>query len=211
MPILPTIDVSIAASPAVFDIDGFSHLKIRLSLTLRHDRPITLHKRNTSLFDRKIIHDPGLTFTDIETGQQVPRNTIDICYFDNEGEISWATRRGYVTLYPGREHIVEKGFAPWGATEGEKKSSAASHLRWIRFAGFKDGQTYRIGISDEAVVGQWLQGTIWEILGWQMLGWVPTTEHANIPYMVVDSSVFTIKRADADVPPETLRSAIERI
>jgi hypothetical protein len=82
----------------------------------------------------------------------VPRNRRDICYFDSEGEISWATRRGYFTLYPGKRHVVETGFAPWGAKEWEKKCSNASFLILVRFAGFKDGQTYRIGISDEAVV-----------------------------------------------------------
>ncbi|CAG5158524.1 uncharacterized protein ALTATR162_LOCUS5123 [Alternaria atra] len=139
MTILPTIDVAITVSPGVFDIDGSTNLNISLSLTLRHDKPITLYKRYTSLFDGKILRASGFTFTDIDTGQQMPRNRRDMYYLDSEGEISWATRRGYVTLYPGERHVLETGFTSWGAKEREKKCSNASVLRWVRFAGFKDG------------------------------------------------------------------------
>jgi hypothetical protein len=65
---LPTIDIAITISPGVFGIDGSTNLNIRLSLTLRHDKPIILYKRYTSLFDGKILRASGLTFTDIDTG-----------------------------------------------------------------------------------------------------------------------------------------------
>ena len=67
-------------------------------------------------------------------------------------------------------------------------------MRSLKFAGFKDGQKCRIGITENASVRDWFKGTVWEILGWQMLGWAPTTVHTHISYRVVESSVFTIKR-----------------
>ena len=210
---LPTIDVVITASPAVFDIDGSTELSIRLNLTLRHDRPITLYKRETRLFDGKILHAQGLTFTDTKTGQHVPRNTINICYFESEGGISWATRCNYVTLYPGQTHVIETRIIPWDADGREKTSSTndTSCLRWIRFAGFKDGHTYRIGIANDAVVDKWLEGSIWGILGWQKVGWAPKTVRADIRYRVVESTEFTIKRSDAQEPSRSLVSMVDAL
>ena len=210
---LPAIDVVITASPAVFDIDGSTELSFRLNLTLRHDRPITLYKRETSLFDGKILHAQGLTFTDTKTGQHVPCNTINICYFESEGGISWATRCNYVTLYPGQTHVIETRIIPWDADGREKTSSTndTSWLRTIRFAGFKDGHTYRVGIANDAVVDKWLEGSIWGILGWQKLGWVPKTVRADIRYTVVESMTFTIKRSDAPEPPRSLVSMVDSL
>jgi hypothetical protein len=68
----------------------------------------------------------------------------------------------------------------------------------LRFDGFKDGQTYRIGISEEALVRDWFKGTFWEMLAWQTLGWAPRTMCTNIRYKVVESSAFTIKRPEED-------------
>ncbi|OWY46786.1 hypothetical protein AA0119_g9230 [Alternaria tenuissima] len=210
---LPAIDVVITASPAVFDIDGSTELSIWLNLTLRHDRPITLYKRETSLFNGKILHAQGLTFNDTKTGQHVPRNTIDICTFQSEGGISWATRCNYITLYPGQTHVIETRIVPWNADGREKTSSTndTSYLRWIRFAGFKDGHTYRIGIANDAVVDQWLEGSIWGILGWQKLGSAPATVRANVRFTLDKTSTFTIKRADADEPPEDLVAMVRTL
>jgi len=193
----PAIDVIITSSPDVFDIDGHTDLSIRLSLTLRHDKPITLYKRETSLFDGKILHDGGLTFTDVETGQRVPRSTLNICYFSSES-FSWATRSQYVTLHPGKQHVIHTGFTPLSTSGREKTDPGESWVRSLKFAGFKDGQTCRMGISENAFVKDWFEGTVWELLGWQVLGWAPTTVHTRISYRVVESSVVTIKRLEAD-------------
>ncbi|KAI4658265.1 uncharacterized protein J4E79_007247 [Alternaria viburni] len=166
----PAIDVAITSSPDVFDIDGHTDLSIRLSLTLRHDKPITLYKRDTSLFDGKILHDGGLTFTDVETGQLVPR----------------------------KQHVIHTGFTPLSTSGREKTDPRESWVRSLKFASFKDGQTYRMGISENALVKDWFDGTVWKLLGWQMLGWTPTTVHTHISYRVVESSVVTIKRLKAD-------------
>jgi hypothetical protein len=193
----PAIDVAVAASPAVFDIDGPTDLNIHLSLTLNHDRPITLSRVYASLFDGKILHHPGLTFTNVETGQCVPRNRLDICYFAST-RLSWTTRRSYVTLYPGKQHVIHTSFAPRRAGRRDGKHPAAWFVESLRFDGFKDGQTYHIGISEEALVRNWFKGTFWEMLAWQTLGWAPRTMCTNIRYKVVESSAFTIKRPEEE-------------
>jgi hypothetical protein len=65
--------------------------------------------------------------------------------------------------------------------------------------------------ANDAVVDQWLEGSIWGILGWQKLGSAPATVRANVRFTLDKTSTFTIKRADADEPPEDLVAMVRTL
>jgi hypothetical protein len=193
----PAIAVKITTSVPVFDIYQIKPLTIRIAFTLTYNRPITLLKRYTGLFDGKILHKGGLTFTNTATGQQVSRNTSDICYMGAREGIFWTTRSEYVTLYPGKAHIIQRDIYPMNSPnmrahkEGWKSISL---LEKAGLAGFGDAQTYEVGVSEKAVVHEWIEGSISEILVWQMLGWPPQQRREMIGYTVTDSVSFAVQR-----------------
>jgi hypothetical protein len=199
----PTIAVKITTSSSTFDLYQTVPLTIRLALTLTHNRPITFLKQYTGLFDGKIFHRGGLTFTNTTTGQEASRNTIDICYFSAHEVISWATKSGYVTLYPGQAHIIERHIDPMNspnlrASRERWGSRYISILGMSGLASFENAQTYEVGISEEAVVHGWFEGSISEILVWQMLGWKPEEKRQRIGYTVVETASFEVQRSEAD-------------
>jgi hypothetical protein len=200
----PSIAVQITASSTIFDLYQTEPLTIRLNLTLRHTRPITFLKRYTGLFDGKILHEGGLTFTNTTTGQQAPRNRIDLCYMGARDGISWAARNDYVTLYPGRDHVIEHAIHPMNGPSMRASTAHRSKymplLALAGLVGFEDKQTYNIGINDVAVVNEWIESTIWEMLGWQMLGWKPERKREKIGYTVVTTASFAVRRDKANEP-----------
>jgi len=172
---------------------------------------VTFIRRYNGLFDGKILYQGGLTFTNIATAKQVPRNAINICYMDDTGQgLAWATRHEYITLYPGKEHIIERSINPMHnrrktADEAnpekiisDDSDAPTANIKWYGVGGFEDGQTYRIGISEDATISEWLQGSIWEILGWQILGWKAKPRSEKISYIVRDSCAFLLRRPDTD-------------
>jgi hypothetical protein len=202
----PSIAVKITASAPTFNLYQSEPLTIRLTLNLAHRRPITFLKRYTGLFDGKIFHEGGLTFTNTATGQYATRNRIDLCYMGACDCISWAIRSDYITLYPGRDHVIEHAIHPMNSpnkrANTERWSKHMPLLALAGLAGFENGQTYKIGVSDEAVVNEWIEGTIWEILGWQMLGWTPEGKREKIEYTVIEAASLKVRRDKADEPVE---------
>jgi hypothetical protein len=199
----PTIAVKITTSSSTFDLYHTESLTISLALTLTHRRPITFLKRYTGLFDGKIFHTGGLTFTNTATGHESSRNRIDICYMGARDGISWATKSGYITLYPGQAHTIERDIDPMNSPN---KRAAREHWRsrYISFldmsglASFEYAQTYEVGVSEEAVVHGWFEGSISEILVWQMLGWTPEEKREVIGYTVVEAASFEVHRFKPD-------------
>ncbi|CAO2655493.1 Nn.00g042960.m01.CDS01 [Neocucurbitaria sp. VM-36] len=200
------IVVHITTSSSVFDLSQPATFKIALSLTLKHASPITFVTRYTSLFDGKLLHQGGLTFTNRATGQQVLRNTLDICYLLDSGDRgpSWTTRSEYVTLYPDREHIINvmispvKRKSPRPDNHFKKNGVPCESPKWFGLWGFENKQTYEIGISEVAAVKERIEGSIWEILGWQMLGWTPEWKRDEIRYTVLEPAIFKVKSPDID-------------
>jgi hypothetical protein len=199
----PTIAVKITTSSSTFDLYQTEPLTIRLALKLTHHRPITFLKRYTGLFDGKIFHNGGLTFTNTATGQEASRNRIDICCMGARDGISWATRSGYVTLYPGQAHIIKHDIDPMNspsmrASREHWSSRSISLLELTGLASFEDAQTYEVGVSEEAVVHEWIEGSISEILVWQMLGWKPEKRRERVGYTVFETASFEVQRSEAD-------------
>lgn len=208
----PFIKVTIKTSSAEFDLSQPTPFAITLGLTLEWLCPVTLNKRYSGLFDGKILHQGGLTFTDVATGRQVPRDTIDMCYGDDSGQgISWANRNDYMTLYPGREHIIERYIGPINrppalATQNRKNKAfgmkgdddAQPTFGWHALRGFENDQTYRIDVSNEAYIEDWLEGSKWSILRWKMIGWSPGKPRDNLDFVVTSGAVVKIRRPDGD-------------
>jgi hypothetical protein len=199
----PTIAVKITTSSSTFDLYQTKPLTVRLALTLTHHRPITFPKRYTGLFDGKILHKGGLTFTNTATGQEASRNRIDICYMGASDGVFWATRSGYVTLYPSKAHIIECDIDPMNspnmrASREHWKCRYIPLLDMVGIASFEDAQTYEVGVSEEAVVHGWFEGSISELLVWQMLRWKPEEKREKIGYTVVEAASFEVQRSGAD-------------
>ncbi|KAF1844986.1 uncharacterized protein K460DRAFT_365903 [Cucurbitaria berberidis CBS 394.84] len=202
----PSIVVRLSTSSLVFDLSQPTPFTITLGLTLDYTAPITFRKIYTGLFDGKLLHEGGLTFTNAATGQHLPRNTIDICYRSDHEHCgpTWATRSDYVTLYPGREYVIERTINPVkvkflsAGINGEKGDTRHEGLKWYGLWGFEDKARYQIGVSDAAVVKEWIEGSIWEILGWQILRGTPQMKRELIRYTVHDSGLFEIRRPDTD-------------
>jgi hypothetical protein len=107
---------------------------------------------------------------------------------------------------PGRDHVIEHAIHPMNSpnkrANTERWSKHMPLLALAGLAGFENGQTYKIGVSDEAVVNEWIEGTIWEILGWQMLGWTPEGKREKIEYTVIEAASLKVRRDKADEPVE---------
>jgi hypothetical protein len=151
-----SIIVKITTSASIFDLCQTELLIIHLTLGITYHRPITFLKRYTGLFDGKILNDRGLTFTNTANDQQVPRNRADLCYMGAHDGISWASRGDFVTLYPGRAHVVECAIhainSPNMRAHDEHWSKYMPLLAMAELAGFEDRQMYEVGVSEEAVV-----------------------------------------------------------
>jgi hypothetical protein len=113
MAVHPRPHLSIAfrttVSSPIFDLAQQIPFTISLTFTLIHTCPITFNPRFTTIFDGNILYKGGLTFTNIVTGELVPRNTRDVSYIsssDDGATSSEQTKNSFLALDPGKEDVL---------------------------------------------------------------------------------------------------------
>jgi hypothetical protein len=201
----PSITVKITASSPVFDLSRATPFTITLALCNQHTTSITFLKWYAGLFDGKLLWEGGLVFTNVITNKRVSRATIDICRFgsNSDGIPISATASEYVTLFPGEEHIIKTTFTPkqgkaGDGTETVENGPLPPGMAWFGVAGFEDSNVYEVGVSEEAVVKEWFEGSIEEVVKQRELGRKVERREDKIRYTVIEPCTFELKRPDAD-------------
>jgi hypothetical protein len=162
---------------------------INVETTLNAEHAITFKKLHTTLF-HWIKHEGGLTFTNIRTGDQVPRKVVAVQSLSTSDKRlpMEADKDDWVTLYPGHAHILQATFAP---------ETEMSEKKWFDVGGFEDGETYEIGVCKGAAVDEWAPGSLDSILEIQKAGKSELELCTEIiPFEIVQSARFVVKRPD---------------
>ncbi|KAH7337909.1 hypothetical protein BKA66DRAFT_577433 [Pyrenochaeta sp. MPI-SDFR-AT-0127] len=181
------ISICISTSAHTLDLSLDTPFTITLNLTLQSTTPITFNKRSSSLFD-KTLSRQGLTFTNISTGKLVPRAKIYVSYLSSDGLPREEDKEEWVTLFPDQDYVLETTFKP---LDGDTS-------KWPKVAGFKDGQIYEIGVSEEAGVRTWIEGGLEDILEMRKSNLIPNVRKQAIGFEVRETKIFEVKRPDLD-------------
>lgn len=116
-----------------------------------------------------------------------------------------------MTLFPDQPHIIEATFKPTlapppiaptpGMTAAEfyqLQSQQTPITTRNHVKPFKDGETYEIGITHTTAVGEWVQGSLDDILDATQAGMLLETLTDKITFTVIQSAVFSVARPDSD-------------
>ncbi|KAF5500422.1 hypothetical protein CGCS363_v007370 [Colletotrichum siamense] len=206
----PHIAVRISASSDRLNMTEGIPLTFFIELTLHHSQPITWESHGWGItHGSTVFRDGGLTFRDTSTGQLVPRGHIDICVESGDNQITEQNKGGWTTLYPGKPHVLEPklegtlGPQYWpppqwtGETEEECRDRPHT-VTWQFVRQFKDGKTYEVGISDEARIACYWNGTKEDFLSGRKTQSDATSRSGPIEYKVDETVSFTVSRPDAD-------------
>lgn len=236
----PSIDVRISTSSPVLDLEALEPWSLEVTLILCHKSPITFYQEGAGLFDGRLLDEGGVTFTNLRTRQKALCGEVFVCNFGPfGGPLSRRNKHVFHTLYPGKGHTITKTIAlvfwvpkikkePGMTSQAhvDKQNSLPEVWRWPNVSSLKDGQTYELGISTEARVTNWMEGSVDEILALQtplnflaqgaknflkrldflQLFLQPQPDVAvtgevrkdAIEYRVVETTTLTMKRPDKD-------------
>ncbi|KAF2123379.1 hypothetical protein P153DRAFT_435972 [Dothidotthia symphoricarpi CBS 119687] len=208
----PYISVCISTVSSTLDLALNRPFTITVIMTLRHTHPITFHKHTTPFFNR-LLYNPGLTFTNVRTGESISRVVMHVLYLRSEEDMlpTEKNRPSWVTLSPGVPHTLEATLRPRltappiPLTRGmtiaeitEIQSRQTKTMKWPNVANFEDEQTYEIGVTTGVGVKEWFPESFDRILGMRELGMTPDVRKEAIGFEVVQSARFTLKRPDKD-------------
>ncbi|KAH0426984.1 hypothetical protein CcaCcLH18_09990 [Colletotrichum camelliae] len=207
---VPHISVRISASSDRLNMTEGIPLTFFMELTLHHSQPITWESHGWGItYASTVFRDRGLTFRDTSTGQLIPRGCIDICVESDDNKITEHNKGGWTTLYPGSPHVLEPklegklGRQLWpppqltGETEEECRIRPHT-VTWQFVREFRDGRTYEVGISDEARIGYYWNGTKDDFLSGRREQSDKTGTSGPIEYKIEDTVSFTVSQPDAD-------------
>lgn len=222
------INVSIATSSSVWNLATDKEFTVTLELLLPPDvkTPITFRNATTSLADptRRENDQCGLFYKDLARNTILPMGRVQVCTFGAIGSSSLPLQKDvnedhFTTLYPGKPHQIllvrrpqryeptateprGKRFQP-KQEDADREAELAKVWRWPFTHGFCDGATYECGISDQAVISEWLEGSKEEILAARCAGSWPEDENQVVPvqqeaihYNVVKTAQFLVRRDD---------------
>ncbi|KAF4879767.1 hypothetical protein CGCSCA1_v001008 [Colletotrichum siamense] len=208
---VPHISVRITASSDQLNMTDGIPLIFFIELTLHHSQPITWRSSRGGIFDDStVFRGSGLTFKDTSTGQLVPRNSrLCVLYESDDGKITEKNKGGWTTLYPGKPHVLAPKFEgtlgpqywppPQWTGETEEECRNRPHIvTWSYVREFKDGKTYEVGISDEARIRYYWNGTKDDFLSGRREQSNGTERPGPIEYKIEETVSFTVSRPDAD-------------
>jgi hypothetical protein len=206
----PSIAVSIATSSPVLDLSKHDPFTITITITLDYPYPITFDKRFTSLFDGKALYEGGLSITNTSTKEQLARNSLSVCYdtSDEDGTPSEQSKDDFTTLFPGKDRQISVDIKPFELpvcpTSGfmderlAEKQMPKKAWKWSNVSNLEDGQSYELGVSQEAVVRRWFQGSVAGVLEMKRLGLKPSIKNDVVRFTVRDTARFAVRRPDKD-------------
>jgi hypothetical protein len=202
---MPSIEARIN-SPPVFDVESDDPFNITIELILHHHSGVTFRTNEIPLFNGKVMNKGGLTFTDVLTGIETPRNTIFFCGPGPEGPLRVAIEESFTSLRLGEKHTIEGSIHRMnisfnlGPNRNPEEIKAVTKKRpkvWNLWhaENLEEGRTYRIGIDKDNVIKTWLEGSKEELLS------KPLTERTDdkmkpepIFFHVTRPAEFIVKR-----------------
>jgi hypothetical protein len=206
--VVPTIAASTNTSSPVLDLSKQEPFTITVSLVLNYEHPITFDTRFVGLFNGRLIHKGGLRFTDVLSGEAVSQNERHVQYESSNGDgtPSPTTKDLFTTLYPGKETTLEVTLTPFLAaplfnTDGmtldqivETRDVLGKTWKWYNVGGFEASGVYKIGVSENAMVRNWMQGSLDELLAAKKLGIRPERKTEAVRLVVMKAARFEAKR-----------------
>jgi hypothetical protein len=154
--------------------------------------PITFRKSDSSLFNGDLLHENGLTFTNLSSGELAKRGCINVCTFGLDAYLTYKTLGSYKTLYPGREEVVEGTIGPMDSDFVAKFMPDHEGRWWPMAQGLERGCRYEVGISASVLARRCAEGTKEQLL--QILRPGKTLEDVAMPeavsLVVVDTGKF---------------------
>jgi hypothetical protein len=212
----PLIAAKIAVPTPTLNLASARPFTIKITFQLIHDCPITFENTSANLFDGLALREPGLTFTNTRTGQQVPRNHIYICRMGDTGPCLEKDPQCFTTLSPQSPYSIEATLEPIDDLVSEPQFETAlsdmsrdpktHQLTWRHVHGLENGEEYRLGISDDAKVSDWMRGTRQSILSQRWWRWLlgifnsqpQDTSNAPIKFLVIETAQFDVIRTPKD-------------
>jgi hypothetical protein len=195
----PPLSISVRATTtsSILDLAQQTPFTISLTLTLDHTHPITFDPRSKTLFNGNILYDEGLTFTNTATGGDVTMP-------------SEQAKSNFVTLHPGKEHMLHATLRPvlshgMFSTQGltaheivQKQSEQRKTWKWPNVSGMQDGEMYQVKVSNGAGVRSWIQGSVEALVEARRAGLRPEMRRQIVPFLMVESARFEMRRPDMD-------------
>jgi hypothetical protein len=120
------------------------------------------------------------------------------------------TKNSFVTLYPGKEHVLHAKLQPiltYGmfSTRGltsqeiaQKQAEQPKTWKWHDVGGMQDGEVYQVEVSKEVGVRSWMQGSVEALVEMKRAGLMPEFRRQVVPFVMVESAQFEMKRPDTD-------------
>lgn len=209
-----TIEAHISTPSPVLDLGSTEPFEIVIELFLKHHSPISFSTDQSNIFNVNILHDGGLTFTDVSTGEQISRNTRFLCGGWCDGILSAETEMKFKTLYPEQPYVREASFGrikwksfgsltlPTMATIEQYQERVArlpDVWKWQGTGQLKDGRTYEIEIGTDATIHKWLEGAKEDLLA------KPVSQRDEaamrteaVTFQVITPARFLVRRPDTD-------------
>ncbi len=186
----PFITVDISTSAEALDLPSNTPFTITLTLTLHHRMAVTFRRECSDLFSKPLFRH-GLTFTNTTTGRLVNRTKRSSCAFG--GRIERLPTEGnkaeWTTLFSEEPYLLEVSIKP---VDGFR-------VKWPFLANFEEGGIYEIGLSDQAGIRVWIEGSLEEILAMRTANSIPQERFDFvIDFHVRETTTFEVKGPDLD-------------
>jgi hypothetical protein len=208
-----SITVRITTSSSIFDLAQQKPFSISLVPILDHTHPITFDPLVTPVFNGNILYKNGLTFTNIATGELVPRNTRNLCNTSSFSDHTMPFEEimnSSVTLHPGREHVLHAALQPIlshdiFSTQGltcqdiaDKQTDLPKAWKWPNVAGMQDRQVYQVGVDKNIGVKAWMQGSVESLVETKRSDLRLPINTEVVQFKVVECARFETRRPDTD-------------
>lgn len=209
-----TIEAHMSTPSPILDLESTEPFEIVIELVLKHHSPISFPIAQSTLFNGNELHDGGLTFTDVSTGELTGRNTRDLCGLCCPSILSAETEMRFETIYPKQPYVIKtsferikwKAFGSWtqptmetAKQHQERMARLPDVWKWQGTGQLKDGGTYEIGIGTDATIHKWLEGAKEDLLA------KPVSQRDEaamrteaVTFQVVTPARFLVRRPDAD-------------
>jgi hypothetical protein len=206
----PIILCSISTSAATLNLALNQSIKITTTVTLHYAQPITLRRENPIFSAR--LRTPGLSFTNVESGNQVPRIRRNCVFRVGTSHLdppSEENKNMWITLHPDQPVVLENTLAPELTRDAcpimptspkmiAKLGIQVKTMQWHDISGFENGERYEIGIEDGLNIKEWLPGDLEDILERKSSGADLVVRREAVNIEVRETAIFEMKRQDQD-------------
>ena len=80
----------------------------------------------------------------------------------------------------------------------ERQAELPKTWKWPNVAGMQNGEVYQVGVSENAGVRSWMQGSVEALVEARRADGRPEVRREVVPFIVVESARFETRRLDTD-------------